>query len=255
MIPKEFENKDISLDSLFEGQLTCHQYKQGYRFSIDAVLLAHFLQINKDATVLDIGCGCGIIGLLLCYRYHLSLHSVRGLEIQKELAQIAAHNAEVNGFKKIMGITCGDLKKISSFFEPESFSDVVCNPPFYSDSSGRKSQNSQERIARHQVSATIGDIVAASSYAVKNRGKVTLIYPALCLTELISTMRAARLEPKRLQLVYSYPSQTQKATLMLVEARKNGGKELSVLSPFYIYEGKNGKYTAEMERFYQPNNY
>ncbi len=255
MLPEELKNKNISPDSLFEGQLTCHQFKQGYRFSIDAVLLAHFLQIKKGATVLDIGCGCGIIGLLLCYRHHLSLHFVKGLEIQTELAQLATYNALVNGFEKSMGITCGDLKKISSFFEPESFSDVVCNPPFYRDSSGRKNQNSQERIARHQISATIGDIVSATAYAVKNRGKLTLIYPACYLTDLMSAMRAARLEPKRLQLVYSYPSQIQEAALALVEARKNGGNELSVLSPFYIYERKNGKYTTEMERLYQPNNH
>lgn len=249
----ELGNTIISRDSLFDGQLVCYQDKQGYRFSIDAVLLAHFLKVTKEDTILDIGCGCGIIGLLLCYRYRFILHSVNGLELQPELAKLASRNVSENGFDQIMEITCGDLKQIASFYQPESFTSIICNPPFYKGSSGRKSQNSQERIARHQVSTTIDHIIAASSYAVKNRGRVAMIYPALYLSDIVVAMRSTRLEPKRLQLVYSYPSDSQDATLVLIEARKNGGQELSILPPFYIYQQKNGEYTTEMERFYQSN--
>lgn len=243
----------LSTDTLYDGELTCMQFKKGYRFSVDSVLLSHFHSVRKGDSVLDIGCGCGIIGLILAYRYRKDLKKVVGVELQPELAELAKRNVEINGYDQIVGILRGDIREIRNFSQPESFSGVVCNPPFYKELSGRKSQNEQERIARHQVRAELDDIIACAGYTVRNKGLVSMIYPAEGLAELMNSMIASRLQPKRLQLVYSYPSSSLPARLVLVEAIKNGGEGLFVEPPFYIYQEKEGDYSAEMKRFYLPN--
>jgi len=240
----------ISADTLFDGQLRCYQYIKGYRFSIDAVLLAHFHQVKKADTILDIGCGCGIISLLLAYRHHRNLEKIVGLEIQPELVKLAKRNSSINGYNHLIKTIQGDLRKIPQIFQPESFSSVICNPPFYKSSSGRKNLNNQQRIARHQIKANLDDIVLYSGYSVVNRGSLSIIYPAEFMAELIESLLRVRLQPKKLQLVYSYPSKTIPARLVLIEAVKNGGTGMFVKPPFYIYQEKEGDYSTELENLY-----
>ncbi len=246
---------DISTDTLFDGELICYQYKNGYRFSIDAVLLAHFRQVSKDEVILDMGCGCGIIGLILAYRHRQKLKNIVCLEVQSELAEITQRNITDNGYHDLMTTVCGDLRHISNLFQAESFSSIICNPPFYAEASGRKSRNDQERIARHQVMAELGEIVSSAAYAVRNKGIVSFIYPADCMTELIYSMVCSRLQPKKMQLIYSYPYNGSSARLVILEAVKNGGPGLLVNPPFYIYQKKKGEYSCEMKRLYLPNEY
>ncbi len=246
------DESNFSRNSLFEGRLICYQPKSGYRFSIDAVLLAHFLKVKTADQILDIGCGCGIIGLILAYRHNRIVQAITGLEIQAELAELSRRNSRVNGYDHIINTITGDLNEISTLIQAESYSSVVCNPPFYKHSSGRKNINRQQQIARHQVLADIDSIIACAAFAVQNQGNLSIIYPAKFMTELLGSMVKHRFQPKRVRFIYSYPSPNQQASLMLIEARKNGGSEMAVLEPLYIYESKEGEYTKEVNRFYQP---
>ena len=97
------------------------------------------------------------------------------------------------------------------------------------------------------------DVVAAAATAVKNRGKIYLIYPAEGLGGLLALLPRQRLTAKRLQLVYSYPNSPASARLLLLEVVKNGGEGLEALFPFYIYDRKNGAYSEAMQQFYDPN--
>ena len=93
--------------------------------------------------------------------------------------------------------------------------------------------------------------MAAASLVVKNRGLVSVIFPADRLVELVGSMTAVNLQPKRMQMVYSYPGRKAKARLVLIEAIKNGGPGLTILPPFFIYQKKNGTYTNDMQRMYE----
>ncbi len=239
----------FSLDSLFDGAMYCKQNKQGYRFSVDAVLAAHFLTVRKGDTVLDLGCGCGIIGLILMFRWKHLLLKVSGLEIQPTLADLARDNVVTNGFEELMTVVEGDLQEIDTCFPAESFSKVICNPPFYKPSRGRGSANNEAYVARHQVLATLEKVIDASRYCVKNRGNVIMIYPADGLAELLHVMRSRSLEPKRIQMVYSH-KHDENAQLVLIDAVKNGGLGIKVLQPFYIYRDRNGPYSDAMQRLY-----
>jgi tRNA1Val (adenine37-N6)-methyltransferase len=244
---------EVSVDSLFAGGMVCRQPRQGYRFSVDSVLLAHFSPVQCGDSVLDLGCGCGIVGLILMFRWQLLLQNLVGLEIQPELAELARENGRLNGFDDKFTIVEGDLRNIKAHFRAESFSRVFCNPPFYTSGSGRENTDRQSLIARHQVCSSTDEVMSAASFVVKNRGSVSVVFPADMLVELFGSMRVASLQPKRMQMVYSYPERHSTARLILVEAIKNGGPGVTVLPPLYIYQEKNGPYSNDMQRMYTPH--
>ncbi len=246
-----FDN--ISRDSLFDGKLICYQYQKGYRFSIDAVLLAHFVTVKKDDSLLDLGSGSGIIPMILLFRHKNLIRHVAGVELQQELADLAATNMNANSFAGQGRIIHGDVKEIASLITAESYDTVVCNPPFYAPTSGRLSRNQQNLLARHQISATLADFLRAAAFAVKNGGDVYFIYPAERIGECLSPATKYRLEIKTLRFVYSYPHATDPARLVLIRWCKNGGRGTEVLPPLYIYCQKNGDYSLQIQKYYQPN--
>jgi tRNA1(Val) A37 N6-methylase TrmN6 len=133
---------------------------------------------------------------------------------------------------------------------PETFDLVVCNPPYGKKDSGRLNQDDQAARARHELYGGIDDFVRAAAYAVKNRGRAVFVYPARRTNTLLAALHARRLTPKRLQPVYSYPG-AENACLVLIEAVKNGGEQIEILAPFFIYARKNGDYAPAMQALYQ----
>lgn len=243
-------SEGITDDSLFNGDLHCLQTRNGYRFSMDAVLLAHYVNVNKPCNIIDLGTGCGIIMLILLYRHGALINKMVGVEYQKSLAHLAERNLQLNRFIDCATVVQGDVKCTDGFLEPGTFDIAVCNPPFYSAGSGRESLNFEARLARHQILADIRDFLHAASIAVKNKGTAYFVYPATLIGQISAAMAKHRLEIKKLQFVYSYPGNNDEARLVLIECIKNGGEGAKVLAPFYIYQEKNGPLTAEMELFY-----
>ncbi|MCF8057216.1 MAG: methyltransferase [Desulfocapsa sp.] len=240
-------------DTLFDGDLYCLQHRDGYRFSIDPVLLAHFVRLGKEETVLDLGAGCGVLGLILLYRASRQIRSLTAFELQAELVECTRENVSLNRFQDKMEVVEGDLCHILRYLEPEFFSTVVCNPPFYKAGTGRSSVNEEALIARHQVACTLAEILSSAAAVLQNKGRLFMVYPAEGLGSLLGQLSQQRLIIKRLQLVYSYSDPISNARLLLLEAVKNGGDGLEVLPPFYIYDQKDGVYSAAMQRLYEPN--
>ncbi|WP_417914716.1 tRNA1(Val) (adenine(37)-N6)-methyltransferase [Candidatus Electronema sp. JM] len=238
----------LSEDTLFNGRLICRQHREGYRFSVDAVLLAHFCQPARQDSVLDLGCGCGVIGLILCHR-HPELR-LTGLEVQPALAALAQSNAEANQLGHRFAVRQGDLRQISDHVQAESFDLVVSNPPYYRAGSGRISHEDERAVARHELRADPDSVLAAAAFAVRNRGAVCCIYPAERLAAVLAAMLRSRLMPKRLLPVHSCP-EDQQARLVLIEAMKNGGEGLRLLPPLFLQQRRNGPDSPELERMYR----
>jgi len=237
----------LTKDSLFDGQLICYQHRHGYRFSVDAVLLAHFCRVHSGDRVLDIGCGSGIVGLILLF-LHRDIF-VTGLEIQEELVQLARKNSRANSLADHMEILCGDAREPGTYLTPESYDLVVCNPPYRPVGSGRINQTSEAAIARHELSATLADMVVAASFAVKNKRPVFFVYPATGMPRLITALETKNLAVKKVQPVYS-DSKSDQASLVLIEAVKNGGRDTVVCPPFYVYAGPDREYSPAMQSLY-----
>jgi tRNA1Val (adenine37-N6)-methyltransferase len=240
----------VSRDSLFDGRLSCLQHRRGYRFSVDAVLVAHFLPPTRGAVVLDLGTGCGIISLIMMYRWGGRIKELTALEIQPGLAALARLNFQANAFQDTCRVVEGDLRQIGTILAPESFSRVVCNPPFYRHGSGRQSLDQEALAARHQILCGLDEIVAAAAFALKTGGSLAMIYPADGLAELTIALAAGELEIKRLQCVYSYPDPAEPARMVLVQAVKRAGRGGRILPPWYIYERRHGGYSDQMHRLY-----
>jgi tRNA1Val (adenine37-N6)-methyltransferase len=236
------KSEDETLDTLFEGKLKLFQAHSGYRFSLDALLLAHFMNCRRGEQIADLGTGNGVIALILAY-LHSSL-SITGVEIQPSMVDRAWRNVQMNGFRVRVTIRQGDVGDIQETFGPESFAAVICNPPYRRMTSGRISHNAERKIARHEIAAELADFLRAGAYLLPIRGRIALVYPAPRVVDLLQSMRTANLEPKRLRMVHSFAD--AKASLVLVEGVKGGRSGIKILAPLLVY--KQGKqYTNEVE--------
>jgi tRNA1Val (adenine37-N6)-methyltransferase len=218
---------DESIDEFMDGRLKLIQSKTGYRFSIDAILLSQFVTIKRGDRIVDLGTGCGIIPLILLLTRPVG-HTF-ALEIQKDLADQAARNTVLNGYENRMGVILGDIKHPP--FAPSSADVVTCNPPYRPKNSGRINPDLQRAIARHEMLASLDDILNAASKTLKAKGRLAMIYPAVRLVEVLVRMRGFNLEPKRIRIVY--PGMESEAKLALVEASLGGRRGLKVLPPLF----------------------
>jgi tRNA1Val (adenine37-N6)-methyltransferase len=236
----------VTCDTLFNGKLSVCQEAKGYRFSLDAVLLAGLTRIKGQDRIIELGTGCGVIPLVLVHR-EKTTEKIIGIEIQPELARLAHRNVEDNGLDGRIEIHQVDLRQVSSHFLRESFDLVLANPPYRKPGTGRVNPNRQKAVARHELTATLPDIFGSAHYLLPRGGRVALIYPAARLAHLLDTARGQGFSPKRLRIIYSSPNDS--ARLVHVECRKGGGEEIRIESPFYIYR-ENGEYTDSMLELY-----
>lgn len=230
-----------TLDSMFGGRIKVIQDAEGYRFSIDAVILAHHLRPKANDIVIDLGTGCGIIPLILAYRK--SNARIIGVEIQKELAELADKNVRLNNMDDLITIYHKDLKEFKGDFRPGSIDLVCSNPPYRKTGSGRVNPNRQRAIARHEIKTGLYDILETGVFLLKKSGRIIFIYPAERLTDLLYGMREFGLEPKLLRVVYS--SVGSEAKLVILEGRKGGRPGMKISHPLVIYN-RDGSYTAEV---------
>ena len=230
-----------TLDALFNGQLRILQSRKGYRFSLDAVLLAAFASPRGGGKVVDLGAGSGVVSLILA-KLHPNL-AVTGLEIQEPMVACAQKSARLNQLERRVTILHGDVRRIAKVLPPGGADLVVCNPPYRKPTSGRISPNTEKQIARHEVKASLGDFLGAGAYLLRAKGRMAVSYPAVRTVDLLATMRQANIEPKRLRLVHSFAG--AEASLVLVEGTKGGRTGIEVLAPLVIYE-KGNQYSAEV---------
>ena len=225
-IPPEIELlPDEDIDPFMDGRLRLIQSKDGYRFSIDAVFLSEFVTIKPGDMVVDLGTGCGVIPLILLLTKPVGY--AFGLEIQKELAHQAARNTVINGFKDKMAVILGDLKHLS--ISNRSADVVICNPPYRKVKSGRINPDMRRAIAKHELMASVDDILHAARNILRKKGRLAMIYPAERLVGLLARMRRFTLEPKRIQI--NYPDLESSAKLALIEASLGGRPGLEILPP------------------------
>jgi len=217
----------ITDDTFLNGHLTVNQPRDGYRFSIDAVLLADFVQCKDGQMIIDLGTGCGIIALMLAIR-HPGVQLV-GVEIQDELARTAAANVHANRLEDRIRILHQDIKELHIQQVPDLVHQVVCNPPYRRVKSGRLNPDRRKAGARHEIFARLADFVDAAARMLQLSGRLSCIYPAERLTDLIDHLRQANLEPKRLRLVHS--KREEGARLVLITAAKGGRPGLVVDPP------------------------
>lgn len=196
------------------GGLTLDIPKGCFPLSTDSMVLSSFVTLPKNARVLDLGSGCGTLGLMLCAR-DLSCR-VTGLEIAEEAHLAALENIRRCSLDARMESICADLRSVSERFSPGSFSCCISNPPYFSG--GARSQSYP--LARQEEACSLQDLMAAASWALKYGGDFFLVHRPERLGELILRGAERGLEAKRLCLVRH--RQDDAVSLILLQLRKGG---------------------------------
>ncbi|MGD2015536.1 MAG: tRNA1(Val) (adenine(37)-N6)-methyltransferase [Desulfobacterales bacterium] len=234
-------------DTFFDGRIRINQYRTGYRFSIDAVLLAHFANPRPGNKVLDLGTGCGVIPLILAHRHpKVALY---GVEVQKALADLAISNVRENRQENRITVICTDMKLLKPAMTAGPVDLVVCNPPFRRQGSGRINPDVERAVARHEIRANLCDIIQTAHRMLRTAGRLVLIYTAGRLTDVLSRMRIEDIEPKFIRMIHS--RKDSKATLVLIEGVKGSRPDLKIAPPLIIYDRSND-YSEEVASMFRP---
>lgn len=221
------------IDDLLTHNMGIIQSDEVFSFSLDAVLLARFCSIPSRGRILDLCSGNGVIPLILATRSKLP---ITGVEIQPRLADMARRSVKLNGLQERINIVEQDLRQYQFEVPQGSYDLVTVNPPYLPESIGQKNRNEYVAIARFEIMCTMEEVVSAASRLVKSGGKVAVVHRASRLAELLSVLRAHRLEPKRLRMVH--PRAGEEANMVLVEAMRDANPDLRVLPPLFVYEGE-----------------
>lgn len=217
------------------GGVTLREYRSGIRFGTDALLLSAFaLPKLRRGLCADFGTGNGVLPLLLLSAGCKS--NFLAVELQDAYAALAERNFAENGFSDRARVFCGDLREKNDFLPAGSVSAIVCNPPYLRAGAGKQNLADEKRLAWHDDCLTAEQLAEAASRALREGGNFFCLYLPDRMATLIAALKANRLEPKRLRLVY--PSAEEKPSLLLLEAKKDASEGLIAEPPFCLYRDR-----------------
>ena len=246
----EWLKDDERLDYLLAEDLRIIQSPSVFSFSLDAVLLSRFVSVPKSSRgkIVDLCSGNGVIPLFLSAR---TKASITGVELQPRLQDMATRSVQYNKLEDQIEILLGDVKEAPATLGVEQYDAVTCNPPYFlAHELSEKNVSEHYAIARHEIHLTLEEAIQSSSRLLKQGGKAAFVHRPGRLLDIVTAMRANRLEPKRIQFVY--PKEGKEANTLLIEGIKDGKPDLKILPPLYVYNEHN-EYTEEVsELLYGP---
>jgi tRNA1Val (adenine37-N6)-methyltransferase len=230
----------------FGGQsLRIDQSQEGYRYNLDSLLLAFFVDRAKGKRLIELGCGCGVVSLIIGTRF-ADLEEIAALDCQSEAIFYAQRNLDLNPGMKGKNIRFFQhdwCESLSYEKDMTAFDIVVSNPPWYSKESGRINPHLERAQSKHEINGNLSDWTQAVWRFLKNKGRVFVVFRAERLGDLFQEFQKRYLEIKTLRFVHGRENLPAKS--VLVEAVKHGGKGVGILPPLYVY-GSGGEYTPEI---------
>jgi len=218
---------DERIDELHRNQYKIIQNAKKFCFGMDAVLLSGFAKIKMGEVVLDLGTGTGIIPILL--EAKTEGKHFTGLEIQEDSANMARRSVAMNKLNDKIDIVIGDIKEASKLFGAASFDVVTSNPPYMNDHHGLTNPDLPKAIARHEILCTLEDVIREASKVLKPGGRFFMVHRPFRLVEIINTLTAYKLEPKRMKMVH--PFADKEPNMVLIECTKGGRSMIKVEAP------------------------
>lgn len=235
------------LNDLLDYQgLKIYQDTEMFSFSLDSVLLANFVTLNKNIKeVLDIGSGNAVIPMILSTK---TKANITGIEIQEKSFNLGDKSIKYNKLEDKITFINSDIKDYKKNSSQEVFDVITCNPPYFKvvDTSNLN-KNDYKTIARHEIKLNLSELFKIASYLLKNKGNIAIVHRPERLIEIIEEMKKNRIEPKRIQLIY--PGKDKEANILLIEGVKNGNPGLKMLQPLYSHE--NNEYTDEIKKYFK----
>ena len=215
-----------------------------FSFSLDSIMLANFATIRlKDKKIVDLGCGNGVIPLIMSLRCD---KKIIGVELQNKLADMAKRSVDYNGLNDVIEIINTNMKDYVSDETFESFDLITCNPPYFKvNDKNFFNDNIEKVIARHEVEITLSELMVIVKKLLKNNGNFAIVHRTDRLMEILSEFRKSNIEPKRVRFVHE--KSNKESTLVLIEGQKNGKVGLKVENPFILYN-EDGSETEEYKK-------
>jgi tRNA1Val (adenine37-N6)-methyltransferase len=234
------ENADITKDYFYKGKVIVYQRRKGYRFSVDAPILADFLPCFTTQKALEVGTGVGIVSLLALYKKKFSY--IYGIEIQRSLSELAEINVEKNGFGENFNVITDDFKNIYRDFS--GIKHIFSNPPFFEPHRGRLSPNPEIRDAKTETKLTIRQLLVNSYSILGKKGNLYVILPYSRYRETIKMSREIGYFISRQREVFSFNH--GKPERFLIQLTTYDVSPVT-LPPLIIFKEK-GVYTDEMDK-------
>lgn len=238
-------------NKLLNYNASIYQNEDWFKFSLDSVLLANFATINyRTKNILDIATGNAPIPMLLTYRTKAHIY---GIEVQKEIYELAIKSVFENNMQNQINIINDDVKNYKKYFNNEHFDVIISNPPYFEVNSQKVINNNDiKSIARHEVLIKLEDIIKISSSLLKKGGIFAIVHRPERFIEIVECMKKYKIEPKKIQFVYT--NSEKDAKIILIEGIKYGNKGVKIKKPLYIYES-DGNYTKEVKKMFGEGNY
>ena len=237
---------DEKIEDLQCDGLQLIQSKNEYRFTTDAVLLANFVSPMQGKLCVEFGAGSGVISLLLAKKKRPK--RIVAVEIQPQLADMMQRSVALNGLQDVIDVVCDDLK--NAHLHVNCADAVVCNPPYRKLGSGEMQQSENLAICRHEIKATLSDVIASASKVLNNRGSLFLVHQAERLTEIVTLCSKHNVAVKEILPVCPRPN--AQPNLVLVRGVKAGETDCKLHAPMYVTDEK-GNYTPQAKAWYGLN--
>ena len=242
MIDDDINNPAYTKDSFLDKGLVLTQPVHGFRAGSDAVFLARAIEFPKNSHILDVGCGLGGAGL--CAVYKNSMVHVTGIEIQEPYVHLANYNAVYNHLDNQFKAIQGDIKDVHQFFQPDYFTHIITNPPFYEKASGRLPNHLDKSHAHHGDNVSLDIWIRKSLSVLKNAGIMLIIIRTERLQDVMNALA------KRAGDIHILPLISRKnddAKRVLIKCRKASKAGTKILTPLIVHQDKARDYTREAE--------
>ncbi|MBP3445409.1 MAG: methyltransferase [Bacilli bacterium] len=216
------------INDLYDYGYKIVQKSDYFKFSLDSMLLANFVNINmSDSKLLDFCTGNCPIPIILSN----SIKNIVAFEVQKEIYELGDESLKLNNINNVKLIN-DDIKNIGNYYEEGYFDIITCNPPYFKviDSS-RINDNNVKAIARHEILIKLEDIVYLAYKFLRDKGKLYIVYRPDRLMELLKLFDKYKFGVKKLQCCYN--NSDSLSSMILIEAMKNGQDDLKILAPLY----------------------
>lgn len=212
------------MEYLNDEGLLIEQPENLYKLSSDAIALGNFVQCQTKDTVIDIGCGTGVLTLLIAYNHQP--HKMICVDINDDAINQLTKNLTLNREKlKATNFTTlhADARELHTIIHANSADVIVCNPPYFT--TGKKSQNQHVKLARHDDTLSLDDLAILCTKNIKYGGTVYFCYPANQIAKAITIFENHNFRIKTIKLIANHKG----VYLAIFRAKKGGGHQTTLL--------------------------
>ena len=245
------------IDDTGFGGIRIIQDPEAFCYGVDAVLLADFAarRINEkkgaaDKKLMDLGCGNGIIPLILSHK--TALRDIQGIEFQKNIFDLASENIRYNGLEERLTFYNYDIADLLDSGAGQRFSSsfdfVTSNPPYTAPVNGMTGKNTAKMKARHETTADLKSFLKFSAQILRPKGELFMVHRPSRLVDILSAGRSLGLETKEIQLVSGHAGESP--NIVLLKMIRGAGRELKVLPQIFV-RNEDGSYSETINNIYE----